>query len=112
MCVRNTALSFGTEMPHCWRCWRNSGRVEAGPGSMSAEKSSQRSNALAMERGRPCQFRSMTVVESTEEISLAKAAGSLRILKAIFASPRAPGSGPGGALRKYLQNDELIEYAL
>src|ERR1700692_320392 len=86
-------------------CSRRFSKVEPGPGSITAEKLSERISALAMHRGSPVQFRS----------SKAEATIGNKVYR------RALGEGPTPAFhtqcgtlfrfRKCLQNDELMEYA-
>ena len=77
---------------------------------MSAAKDPERTNAAAMDRGRPAQFRSSGTVEFTVELSVAQ--GRVGTQKRVPGQvPEPAWGGDPGSRRKYLQNDELIEYA-
>src|SRR5580658_3783376 len=73
MWVRRIEFSSEMEVPCLCSSSRSVARVEEGPGSMSANESCERTSAHAIERGRPSQLRSMTVVECTRNLSLSKA---------------------------------------
>ncbi len=76
---------------------------------MSAALFSERNRAEAIERGWPAQSTSMGMVGFTEGKSVAQPK------KEVLQNALKKGGGWGGARwedRKYLQNDELVEYAL
>ena len=78
---------------------------------MSAQTSPERSSADAMVRGKPCQQRSRGEMEFIKEkqFSAKKVPRGKNWRKGSWLEE---SRGCGGAHRKHLQNDELVEYAL
>src|SRR3974390_763503 len=106
MWVRKIACRSETARPCKPSCSRRVESVDPGPGSTIALVEPVRSRAAAIDRGRPVQFNSSAVVQFTEQ----------EFTAFIFVAVKNKGlpepSGLCLTLRKHLQNDELVEYAL
>jgi len=97
-------------MPCCSSVLRRFATVEAGPGSTSAAEFSESRRAAAMERECAVQRRSRGVMEfiNEDECNAKREQGGKRPEKGAW--KEGLSNGPV-ALRKYLQNDEVMDYA-